>query len=39
MSSSKAFASAADTAEKTISFGELGRGLYAFTAEGDPIRG
>jgi len=37
--SSKAFASAADTAEKTISFEELGPGLYAFTAEGDPNSG
>ncbi|MPZ54909.1 MAG: MBL fold metallo-hydrolase [Rhizobiales bacterium] len=37
--SSKAFASAADTAEKTVSFDEIGRGLYAFTAEGDPNSG
>jgi glyoxylase-like metal-dependent hydrolase (beta-lactamase superfamily II) len=35
----KAFASAADTAEKAISFDELGPGLYAFTAEGDPNSG
>jgi glyoxylase-like metal-dependent hydrolase (beta-lactamase superfamily II) len=37
--SSKAFASAADMADKTISFDELGSGLYAFTAEGDPNSG
>jgi glyoxylase-like metal-dependent hydrolase (beta-lactamase superfamily II) len=37
--SSKGFASAADTAEKTISFDEIGPGLYAFTAEGDPNSG
>jgi len=36
---SKAFASAADTAEKTVSFDEIGPGLYAFTAEGDPNSG
>jgi glyoxylase-like metal-dependent hydrolase (beta-lactamase superfamily II) len=35
----KGFASTGDTAEKTISFGEIGRGLYAFTAEGDPNSG
>jgi len=35
----KAFASAADMTEKTISFTEIGRGLYAFTAEGDPNTG
>jgi glyoxylase-like metal-dependent hydrolase (beta-lactamase superfamily II) len=33
------FASTSDTAEKTISFDEIGRGLYAFTAEGDPNSG
>jgi glyoxylase-like metal-dependent hydrolase (beta-lactamase superfamily II) len=33
------FASTADLAEKTISFRELGKGLYAFTAEGDPNTG
>jgi hypothetical protein len=36
---SKAFASAGDTAEKNISFTQLGEGLYAFTAEGDPNTG
>jgi glyoxylase-like metal-dependent hydrolase (beta-lactamase superfamily II) len=36
---SKAFASAADLAEKTISFDGIGPGLYAFTAEGDPNSG
>ena len=36
---SKAFASAGDMAEKTISFTEIGEGLYAFTAEGDPNTG
>ena len=35
----KAFASQGDTAEKTISFTEVGDGLYAFTAEGDPNTG
>jgi glyoxylase-like metal-dependent hydrolase (beta-lactamase superfamily II) len=35
----KAFASQADLTEKTISFDELGPGLYAFTAEGDPNTG
>ncbi|SLN53757.1 Beta-lactamase 2 precursor [Pseudoruegeria aquimaris] len=35
----KAFASAADMAEKTVSFTEIGPGLYAFTAEGDPNTG
>ncbi|MBN8939653.1 MAG: MBL fold metallo-hydrolase [Rhizobiales bacterium] len=33
------FASTADTAGKTISFDEIGPGLYAFTAEGDPNTG
>lgn len=37
--SSKAFASAGDSAEKTVSFDEIGPGLYAFTAEGDPNSG
>jgi glyoxylase-like metal-dependent hydrolase (beta-lactamase superfamily II) len=37
--SAKAFASAGDTAEKKISFDEIGPGLYAFTAEGDPNSG
>ena len=35
----KAFASAGDMAEKTISFSEIGDGLWAFTAEGDPNTG
>jgi len=35
----KAFASAGDTTEKTISFTEIGEGLYAFTAQGDPNSG
>src|SRR5918993_2713681 len=35
----KGFASTSDTAEKAISFDEIGRGLYAFTAEGDPNSG
>ena len=33
------FASQGDTAEKQISFTEIGDGLYAFTAEGDPNSG
>ena len=33
------FASTADTAEKKVSFSELGPGLYAYTAEGDPNTG
>lgn len=35
----KAFASTEDLAEKTRSFTEVGRDLYAFTAEGDPNTG
>jgi glyoxylase-like metal-dependent hydrolase (beta-lactamase superfamily II) len=35
----KAFASQGDLAEKKISFTEIGDGLYAFTAEGDPNSG
>ena len=35
----KAFASAGDMAEKEISFTEVGDGLWAFTAEGDPNSG
>jgi glyoxylase-like metal-dependent hydrolase (beta-lactamase superfamily II) len=35
----KAFASTEDTAEKKISFDQIGPGLYAFTAEGDPNSG
>lgn len=37
--SGKAFASSGDMSEKTISFSEIGAGLYAFTAEGDPNSG
>src|SRR3569623_1889925 len=37
--SSKGFASAADIAEKAVAFDEIGPGLYAFTAEGDPNSG
>ena len=33
------FASTADTADKTVTFAELGPGLYAYTAEGDPNTG
>ena len=35
----KAFASAGDMTEKKLSFSEIGDGLYAFTAEGDPNTG
>ena len=35
----KAFASQGDLADKNISFTEVGEGLYAFTAEGDPNSG
>ncbi len=35
----KAFASQGDMAEKTVSFTEIGKGLWAFTAEGDPNSG
>ena len=35
----KTFASAGDLAETAISFKEIGRDLYAFTAEGDPNSG
>lgn len=35
----KAFASQGDMAEKTVSFTEVGEGIYAFTAEGDPNTG
>ncbi len=35
----KAFASQGDMGEKTISFTDIGEGLYAFTAEGDPNSG
>src|SRR5258705_9962450 len=33
------FASTGDLAEKNITFAEIGRDLYAFTAEGDPNSG
>src|SRR4029450_3845041 len=33
------FASNGDMAEKKIAFSEIGRDLYAFTAEGDPNSG
>ena len=36
---SKAFASQGDLTEKTITFDEIGEGLWAFTAEGDPNSG
>ncbi|WP_212524268.1 MBL fold metallo-hydrolase [Actibacterium sp. MT2.3-13A] len=35
----KAFASQGDMTEKKISFTEVGEGIYAFTAEGDPNSG
>ena len=35
----KSFASQGDLADKKISFTEIGAGLYAFTAEGDPNSG
>lgn len=35
----RTFASAGDMEEKVISFTEIGSGLYAFTAEGDPNTG
>lgn len=35
----KKFASQGDLAEKTVSFTEVGEGLWAFTAEGDPNTG
>lgn len=34
-----AFASTGDLADKAVSFGEIGPGIYAFTAEGDPNTG
>jgi glyoxylase-like metal-dependent hydrolase (beta-lactamase superfamily II) len=39
MTSQKAFASTGDHAEKKISFTEIGPGLFAYTAEGDPNTG
>ena len=35
----KGFASTEDTAEKKVSFDQIGPGLYAYTAEGDPNSG
>ena len=35
----RAFASRGDLTEKKVSFTEIGEGLYAFTAEGDPNTG
>jgi len=35
----KAFASQGDLTEKAMSFTEIGEGIYAFTAEGDPNSG
>ncbi|HEX2554660.1 MAG TPA: MBL fold metallo-hydrolase [Microvirga sp.] len=37
--SGKAFASTGDTGEKQVSFTEVGPGLYAYTAQGDPNSG
>jgi glyoxylase-like metal-dependent hydrolase (beta-lactamase superfamily II) len=37
--SATGFASTGDMAEKNVSFDEVGSGLYAFTAEGDPNTG
>ena len=36
---SQGFASTGDLAEKEVSFTELGQGIYAFTAQGDPNSG
>jgi glyoxylase-like metal-dependent hydrolase (beta-lactamase superfamily II) len=36
---SKGFASTSDLSEKKVSFDQIGPGLYAFTAEGDPNSG
>jgi glyoxylase-like metal-dependent hydrolase (beta-lactamase superfamily II) len=36
---SGSFASTGDTADKTITFAEIGEGLFAFTAQGDPNTG
>jgi len=35
----KSFASTEDTGEKKVSFDQIGAGLYAYTAEGDPNSG
>ena len=37
--SPKAFASQGDLSDKKVSFSEVGKGLWAFTAEGDPNTG
>ena len=39
MTKKPTFASTGDMTEKTITFAEIGRDLYAFTAEGDPNSG
>ncbi len=39
MTEPKRFASSGDTADKTASFTEVGRDIWAFTAEGDPNTG
>ena len=39
MSDKKAFASTGDIAEKQVSFSEIGAGLFAYTAQGDPNSG
>jgi len=39
MTSQKAFASTGNLAEKKVSFTEVGPGLFAYTAEGDPNTG
>jgi glyoxylase-like metal-dependent hydrolase (beta-lactamase superfamily II) len=39
MSDKKAFASTGDLAEKQVSFSEIGPGLFAYTAQGDPNSG
>lgn len=36
---SKSFASTSDLSEKTVTFGEIGPDLYAYTAQGDPNSG
>lgn len=35
----KAFASSEDTVEKKVAFDQIGQGLYAYTADGDPNSG
>jgi glyoxylase-like metal-dependent hydrolase (beta-lactamase superfamily II) len=35
----KSFASTEDTAEKKVAFDQIGSGLYAYTADGDPNSG